>query len=256
MQQKGVTTMNQLYKIDVEELAFSLGIAFEEGMLPPPMPGDSAPGGPNGPGGPGGMPAGGPPIGNKPPKKFQIWDGDILQKTLDAIAEMNIGDQDILLEGQVPSWVIAAIADRYPGQKVYNYVYYLEKEVEMPRLRQGELDPEGAMTFHVIEQDDTVFLQYTADEPGSHDHSYDYTKLPNVKVPVIDPGKHIYIAGHGATFVQVAVALAYTDTAKSVFLAFHGGDGTPGTHGSYNCAVTHCDEVKIGQLLDTIIPNG
>lgn len=240
--------MNELFKIDVEELAFTLGIAFEEGMTPPPITGDAPPA-MAGAGGPGG-----PPLGNKPPKKFQIWDGDILKKTLDAIADMDMGEQDILLEGQVPSWVIAAIADQYPEKKVYNYVYYLEKVVEMPRLPIGDLDSEGGMEFLITESGDNVFLQYTADTPGSHDHSYDYTRLGNVKVPPIAPGKHIYIAGHGATFVQVAVALAYTSTAKSVFLAFHGGDGTPGTQGSYNCAVTHCDQVKLGEGFVTIIP--
>lgn len=237
--------MEQLFRIDVEALAFSLGIRFEEGMMPGPMP----------PGGlPGDLPEQPPLPADKPPKKFQIWDGEILQKTLDAIKNMDFHGKDLLLEGQVPSWVIAAIADAYPHLRVYNYVYYLEQVVEMPRLSVGDESGAGEIGYHVTCDGDKVFLQYTADKPGSHEHSYDHTKLALSRVPAIAPGKHIYIAGHGATFVQVAIALAYTRDAKSVSLAFHGGDGTPGTQGSYHCAVTHCDEVVLGQQLDVVIP--
>lgn len=240
--------MADLYKIDVEELAFTLGIKFEEAMLPPPAAkehgqGEQSP----------------PPTDGKPPKKFQLWDGEVLRKTLDTIAKMDTDGNDLLLEGQVPSWVIAAIASRYPHVKVYNYVYYLEKAVHMPRLPMcGDTSEEngdpGGMSFLITIDGDRAFLQYIADSPDSHEHSYDYSKLPMVRAPYIEPGKHVYIAGHGATFVQVSVALAYANTAKSVFLAFHGGNGTPGTKGSYNCAITNSPEVKLGESFETIIP--
>ena len=107
--------------------------------------------------------------------------------------------------------------------------------------------------FDIHETPDGVCINMTADNPARRTpdlkgpHTFNMENLEKVQVPELAPGQDIYIHAWGMFSVMCAVALTYTQTARSVWIASHEDD--------YTCAYSTTDAFAPGDRAKRTIPN-
>lgn len=148
-------------------------------------------------------------------------------------------------------WVTLAVMEALEPLKV-NYLYPRADgiELEMYELKRGTQTPNYDVVFEVVEDGDNLFINLNSDRPESltlKKHTFDTENLSKVMIPEIPSGKHVFIHGKGMFCVLVCVAKNYVKDAKSISLAAHDTD--------YGCAVSHTDELEVGEETARNRPN-
>lgn len=168
-----------------------------------------------------------------------VWDQENLLKAVNAVKHLSPEGKNVRITGVAPAWLVSALTHTVHPCPVGIYVPQIGKDVEIPSLAHGEVNPEGEVAFKTTEKGDAVLIEYNMNLPEGIT-TYDENNLSKVVVPEIPQGKAVYLSGRGPNYLTVAIAEAYAHTNSSVSL-FQPGVG-------YTCSITHSRNKKLGDL--------
>ena len=171
--------------------------------------------------------------------KSLVWDQENLLKAVDAVKHLSEEGKPVRITGAAPAWLVSALTHTVHPCQVGVYMPQIGKDVNIPQLAHGEVNPEGEVAFKTTEKGDSVLVEFNMDLPEGIT-TYDENNLSNVVVPEIPQGKKVYLSGRGPNYLTVAIAESYAHTNSSVSL-FQPGVG-------YTCAITHSRSKKLGDL--------
>lgn len=171
--------------------------------------------------------------------KSLVWDQENLLKAVDAVKHLSEEGKTVEITGAAPAWLVSALTHAVHPCPVSVYMPQIGKDVDIPQLDHGEVNPEGEVVFKTTEKGDSVLVEYNMDLPEGIT-TYDENNLSKVVVPEIAQGKAVYISGRGPNYLTVAIAEAYAHTNSSVSL-FQPGVG-------YTCSITHSRNKRLGDL--------
>lgn len=172
--------------------------------------------------------------------KTLVWDQENLLKAVNAVKHLSEEGKPVRITGPAPAWLVSALTHTVHPCPVGVYMPQIGKDVDIPKLAHGEINPEGEVGFKVVEKGDAVLIEYNMELPEGIT-TYDENNLSKVVVPEIPEGKEVYISGRGPNYLTVAIAEAYAHTNSSVSL-FQPGIG-------YTCSITHSRAKKLGDLI-------
>ena len=172
--------------------------------------------------------------------KTLLWDQENLLKAVNAVKHLSEEGKPVRITGPAPAWLVSALTHTVHPCPVGVYMPQIGKDVDIPKLAHGEINPEGEVGFKVIEKGNVVVIEYNMELPEGIT-TYDENNLSKVVVPEIPQGKEVYISGRGPNYLTVAIAEAYAHTNSSVSL-FQPGIG-------YTCSITHSRAKKLGDLI-------
>ena len=145
----------------------------------------------------------------------------------------------VRITGLASAWLVLALTHTVHPCKVGVHMPQIGKDVDIPNLEHGQVNPKGEVAFKTTEKGDAVLIEYNMDLPEEIT-TYDENNLSKVVVPEIPEGKAVYISGRGPNYLTVAIAEAYAHTNSSVSL-FQPGIG-------YTCSITHSRNKNLGDL--------
>lgn len=168
-----------------------------------------------------------------------VWDSENLIKAVEAVKHLSSEGKPVRITGQAPAWLVSALAHTVHPCPVGVYMPTIDKDVQIPQLAHGEINPDGEVSFKTTEKGNSILIEYNMDLPEGIT-TYDENNLSKVVVPEISAGKAVYLSGRGPNYLTVAIAEAYAHTNSSVSL-FQPGVG-------YTCSITHSRDKKLGEL--------
>ena len=168
-----------------------------------------------------------------------VWDSENLVKAVEAVKHLSSEGKPVRITGQAPAWLVSALAHTVHPCPVGVYMPTIAKDVQIPQLAHGEINPEGEVSFKTTEKGNSILIEYNMDLPEGIT-TYDENNLSKVVVPEVSAGKAVYLSGRGPNYLTVAIAEAYAHTNSSVSL-FQPGVG-------YTCSITHSRDKKLGEL--------
>lgn len=171
--------------------------------------------------------------------KSLVWDQENLLKAVNVIKHLSEEGKPVRITGVAPAWLVSALTHTVHPCPVSLYQPAVGKDIDIPQLAHGEVNPEGEVAFKTTEKGDAVLVEYTMDLPEGIT-TYDENNLSKVVVPEIAQGKAVYLSGRGPNYLTVAIAEAYAHTNSSVSL-FQPGVG-------YTCSITHSRSKRLGDL--------
>ena len=171
--------------------------------------------------------------------KSLVWDQENLLKAVKEVKHLSEEGKPVRITGAAPAWLVSAICHTVHPCPVSVYMPQIGKDVDIPQLQHGEVNPEGEVAFKTTEKGDAILVEYNMELPEGIS-TYDENNLSKVVVPEIAQGKAVYLSGRGPNYLTVAIAEAYAHTNSSVSL-FQPGVG-------YTCSITHSRAKNLGDL--------
>ena len=177
----------------------------------------------------------------------QYWEKDSMVAAVKVAQQWQLKGKDAMLQGGVPTWLVAAVVQVINADRAFFYCDYLGKDVELVPLPVGEVNPEGGIEFNVYEEDDKVYVHYIADPPEVKKHVHTLEQLAKVVVPRIPENKHVFLWGIAATHIQVCLVKSYAPLSKSVSLSNYTDQFLYGAP-RFTCTITKTAERELGDV--------
>ena len=168
------------------------------------------------------------------------WDKETAQSALMNVYPNSSTGKKIIFDGPAPGWFVSALT-----HIVHPCLVGLKDPkvgtIDIPHLKHGQTNPEGEISFNVVEGEKCVLINWSIDN-GTMPPVYDEKNLSKIVVPEIPEGKEVCISGRGPNYVTVALGEAYAHTNKAV--SYY----QPQTKG-YTVGITHTKEREVGDVI-------
>ena len=188
-----------------------------------------------------------PPIPNAKPMVQYAWDGASVQR---AIGKLNEAYPDpaaqLAFLGHVDVWVTLALA--YGTGKACYFASPNHDEnntfayIAMDELPIGVPPKDIYFDYKIVEDGDTVYMDYCVDDPAAQGHTFFHDSIPKLVLPEIPQGKTLCLHGGGIYPVQWVVTNTYKKFCTSVFTAAHQDT-------AYTCTWSQDPKYQVGDQL-------
>jgi hypothetical protein len=176
----------------------------------------------------------------------QSWNKEYLKKAIEKIAPYKQAGGTVVITGHVDAWVVLGLGNSLRPECEIQYGAGLDgpgkpaTATKLLQLPMGELNPQLRFVHSMRVEGDNCYLAYQVDDPTrGPGHTFDNDKLPELVLPTIPEGKHLFLYAQACYYVQVNVTNSYAQYAKSVSTAYH---DTP----VYHCAWSSSPDIEPG----------
>lgn len=185
---------------------------------------------------------------------MQYWTKEHLHSAFKELEPQRALGGRVGLFGHVEAWVMLALAHfLMPACEVCyiaplrkGEVQLLELELSTP-LPQGRSETAQSLRYSIKEADERLLIEYDADGSGDENvHLMEPDALPQLVLPEIPQGRHVFLRGNGAFSAQVMIANGFAPHAKSVWTSYR--DDT-----RYYCALSRCAEMEPGDVMESVL---
>lgn len=169
-----------------------------------------------------------PPIPNAEPMTQYDWNGTYVEMAISKLQKTYTEpNTHIAFLGHVDVWIVLAMAYGLeqnckcyfasPNHDENNTFTY----IPLNRMPIGTPSGEVYFSYKMKEDGDTVYMDYTVDDPAVQGHTFFHESISKLVLPEIPAGKRLCLHGGGIYPVQWVVTNTYKHVSKSVFTAAH-----------------------------------